>query len=195
MSSISAARIEGAFSSRIKAEICVRFDEVEDFELRLSFRVTGNRNSGVPIRARWAEQRWFPGYQVEIHEHDTGLLLIAGTGRERKLSRQGWRTIAAEENGKNAFRALEQVSTPDQIATVLNAQQNGEWCQLTIVAQGRHFITSVNGVTVIDTRDEHPTKFVPRGMLGLEYTHQAGVEDAVEFKEIRLKRLPAEAAQ
>ena len=169
-------------------------DEVENFELRLKFRGGGGVNSGVPFRCRWAQQRWFPGYQADIDRHLTGLLVIAGPGRERRLSRQGWRTIAGEQDGKYAFQQLESVAEPDQITNALAAVTNGEWCDFSVLAQGRRFVIRLNGITMVDTRDDHPTKFVPRGMLGLEYQHREGMDDFIEFKDIRFKRLPSEAA-
>jgi RNA polymerase sigma factor (sigma-70 family) len=163
--------------------------EVDDFELRLKVRTTADDNSGVPLRARWGQQRWFPGYQAEIHGQRSGLLVIAGAGRERNLSLAGWRTIAREENGKDTLESIEPLPGAEKIPEARNAMQNGEWCEVTVIAQGTRFIIQVNGVTVVDTRDEHPTKFVPSGSLGLEYSHRRGAEDAVEFKDIRFKRL------
>ncbi len=162
--------------------------EVDDFELRLQVRTVANCNSGVPVRARWAQHRWFPGYQAEIHGQNTGLLIIAGAGRERKLSRAGWRTIAREENGQDTLESLKPVSDLAKITAARNAVENAEWCDFRVIAQASRFIIHLNGVTVVDTRDEHPTKSVYVGMLGLEYMHKRGTNDAVEFKDIRFRR-------
>ncbi len=161
---------------------------MDDFELRLQFRTTGNANCGVPLRARWSDQRWFPGYQLELHGQRTGLLVIAGAGRERQLSRQGWRSVATEANGVDSFQSLERVSEPAELSAALAAVEGGAWCDFVAIAKGRRFVARLNGVTIIDTEDQHPTKFVPRGMLGLEYMHREGAADSVEFREIRLKR-------
>jgi hypothetical protein len=167
--------------------------EVSDFELRLKVRTTADANSGIPVRARWAEQRWFPGYQAEIHGQNSGKFVIAGPGRERPLHRTGWRTTAGQEDGTNFLQSIEPLPDADKIAAARNAVQNGEWCDFAVIAQGTRFILQLNGITVVDTRDEHPTKFVPVGMLGLEYSHKQGIEDGVEFKDIRFKRLTAQA--
>lgn len=161
--------------------------EVQDFELRLKVRTTAGANSGVPVRARWSGQRWLPGYQAEINRQQSGLFVIAGTGRERQLSRAGWRTVAREENGIDILDAIEQLPDADKIEAVRAAVRNGEWSDVSVVAHDTRFVVQVNGVTVVDTRDDHPVKFVPVGMLGLEYSHKQGTNDAVEFKEIRLK--------
>jgi hypothetical protein len=168
--------------------------EVSDFELRLKVRTIADANSGVPLRARWQQQRWFPGYQAEIHGRNTGRLVIAGAGRERQLYRTGWRTIAGEENGTDTLQSIEPLSDGDKMDAAREAVASGEWCEFVVIAQGTRFILKLNGITMVDTRDEHPTKFVPVGMLGLEYSHKRETEDAVEFKDIRFKRLAAEAA-
>jgi RNA polymerase sigma factor (sigma-70 family) len=163
---------------------------VDDFELRLMVRTTADDNSGVPIRARWGRQRWFPGYQAEIHGQRSGLLVVAGAGRERALCIEGWRTIASEENGRDTLQRVEPLPDATKILEARAAVEQGEWSDFVVIARGPRFIIQVNGVTVTDTRDEHPTKFVPAGMLGLEYSHRHGSADAVEFKDIRFKRLP-----
>jgi hypothetical protein len=162
---------------------------VEDFELHLKVRSIGNVNSGVAVRARWPDQRWMPGYQAEIQGPNTGLFVIAGAGRERKLSRAGWRTAAREVDGRNVLESIESVANPQEIATAHAALKMGEWCDFVVIARGFQFIVRLNSITITDTTDEHPTKFVRRGMLGLEYNHRTGNPDAVEFKEIRFKRL------
>ena len=168
--------------------------EVGDFELRLKVRTIADANSGVPLRARWQQQRWFPGYQAEIHGRNTGRLIIAGAGRERPLYRTGWRTIAGEENGSNTLQSIEPLPDGHKVDAAREAVANGEWCEFAVIAQGTRFILQLNGLTLVDTRDEHPTKFVPVGMIGFEYMHKNGVEDGVEFKDIRFKRLTAQAA-
>jgi hypothetical protein len=89
---------------------------------------------------------------------------------------------------------VEEVATPGQVAAARAAVDRGEWCDFAIVAQGPRVIVRLNGVTIVDTRDEHPTKSVARGMLGMEYTHRQGETDFVEFKDIRYKRLVPEPA-
>jgi hypothetical protein len=78
----------------------------------------------------------------------------------------------------------------DGIAAAREMVERGDWCDFVVTAQSRRFIIQLNGVTITDSRDEHPAKFVPRGMFGLEYNHKTGREDTVEFKDIRFKRLP-----
>jgi RNA polymerase sigma factor (sigma-70 family) len=165
--------------------------DVDDFELRLKFRTTANANSGISFRATGLKYGNLLGYQAEIEGARTGLFVIGGPGRERKLARAGWRTIAREENGQDILEQAEELADKTQVAEARSAVERGEWCDYVVIAQGSRIIIQLNGVTITDTQDEHPSKFVPSGPMGLEYTHNPGREDAVEFKDIRFKRLKA----
>ncbi|HWN95638.1 MAG TPA: sigma-70 family RNA polymerase sigma factor [Methylomirabilota bacterium] len=169
--------------------------EVDDFELHLKFRTVANANSGVSLRATQVRYGNLPGYQAEIEGPRTGLFVIGGPGRERKLSRAGWRTATRQENGQDILEPVEQLADPAQVAEARGAVENGEWCDYVVIAHGTRIVIVLNGVTMTDTRDEHPTKFVPRGLMGLEYTHNSGREDSVEFKDIFFKRLTPATAQ
>ncbi|HEY0551883.1 MAG TPA: sigma-70 family RNA polymerase sigma factor, partial [Verrucomicrobiae bacterium] len=122
--------------------------EVSDFELRLKVRTIADANSGVPLRARYQEQRWFPGYQAEIHGRNTGRLVIAGAGRERQLYRTGWKTIATEANGADTLQSIEALPDADKIGAARDAVMKGEWCEFALIAQGTRFILKLNGITV-----------------------------------------------
>jgi hypothetical protein len=100
-------------------------------------------------------------------------------------SRVATTQIAREENGHDGLDSIEPLPNAIQIDTARAAVENGEWCDFAVIAQGPQVTVRVNNIPIVDTRDEHPTKFVPAGMLGLEYSHKRGTNDAVEFKEIR----------
>ena len=168
---------------------------VDDFELHLKFRTMGTANSGLAMRAQENKPGRLYGYQAEIEGSRSGLFFISGPGNERTLSHTRWRTVAREENGQDILEQFEPpFSSPAQIAEARRAVLSGEWCDYTVTARGPHVVIVLNGVTMTDTRDEHPTKFVPSGFLGLDYSHVTGREDSVEFKDILFKRLtPVEA--
>ena len=191
--------VEGTIVGRISPELGMQNHgliwaggDVDDFELRLKFRTAPNANSGVSFRATEVRYGALLGYHAEIEGARTGLLVIGGPGRERRLARAGWRTIAREENGRDILEQVEQLADDVQVAKVRGAVQRGEWCEYTVIAQGPRIVIQLNGVTITDTSDEHPSKFVPSGPLGLEYYHNTGKNDFVELKDIRFKRLNAE---
>jgi len=161
---------------------------VDDFELHLKFRTIENANSGVSLRGveSYGNLR---GYQAEIEGNRTGLFVIGGPGRERKLASAGWLTVAREKNGQDILEKLEPLSDAAQVAQARLPVGIGEWCDYVVIAQRNRIMIMLNGVIITDTTDQHPTKFVPRGLMGLEYTHNPGREDSVEFKDIQFKRL------
>lgn len=163
--------------------------EVDDFEIRVKLRTLAVANSGIAFRSPEVRFGNLPGYQAEFEGQRAGLFIIAGPGRERKLSRAGWRTVAREENGVDTLGQSEQLSEPAQIAQARQAVIDGEWCDYSVMAQDRHVVITLNGVIMADTRDEHPSKFVSHGFLGIEYTHNPGREDSVEIKDIQFRRL------
>jgi len=190
--------VDGTIVGRVSPELgmqnhCLIWagGDVDDFELRLKFRTTANANSGLSFRATGVRYGNLLGYQAEIEGARTGLFVIGGPGRERRLALAGWRTVAREENGQDTLEQAEQLADKTQVADARGAVERGEWCDYVVIAQGTRIIIQLNGVNITDTQDEHPSKFVPRGPMGLEYTHNSGREDAVEFKDIRFKRLMA----
>jgi RNA polymerase sigma factor (sigma-70 family) len=164
-------------------------EEVDDFELRIKIRTIATANSGISFRAPEIRFGNLPGYQAEFEGQRTGLFIIAGPGRERRLSRAGWRTVAKEEGGQDTLEQIQQLTDAAVIAQLRQSVINEEWCDYSVVAQDRHVVITLNGVIMTDARDEHPTKFVAHGFLGLEYTHNPGRDDAVELKDVQFRRL------
>jgi hypothetical protein len=107
------------------------------------------------------------------------------------LCAEGQRTTCREQDGQDILETIEPLAEAQNIFAAREAIERGEWVDLGVIADGTRFIIRINGATVIDTRDEHPTKFISRGMMGLEYSHRRGTNDAVEFKEILFRRLPS----
>jgi hypothetical protein len=135
---------------------------LEDFELRLSFR--GQGNGGVKYRGASDDQGNIAGYIAPLWIRRTGDLLYTGPN----LAPRG----IARGNGNSALHS------------------GGEWNDYVIIAQGRHFIHRINGVTVLDTTDTDSGKIPNSGLLALELS--AGPKEkafALQFKNIRLKRL------
>ena len=75
--------------------------------------------------------------------------------------------------------------------------KDNEWFTLTIVAQGRHIATWVNGVQVVDWTDNRPLKENPRegcrlekGAISLQ-GHDPTTD--LSFRNLRIAELPAPA--
>lgn len=62
--------------------------------------------------------------------------------------------------------------------------RHGDWNSYQVLADGDHIRPTFNGVVTIDTHDS----LAPRGLFGLQL--HAGPEMRVEFRNLKLERLP-----
>jgi type 1 glutamine amidotransferase len=157
-----------------------RDGEVDDFELRLKFRIQGG-NSGVQYRSKDLGNFVVGGYQADFEAGDKW----NGTLYEEKgrgvLAARGQRvTITPDGNRQQG----EPVGDPDELGKVV---KKGDWNEYTIIARGNHLIQKINGQLMCEVIDEQAGKRAMSGILALQL--HAGPPMTVEFKDIRLKRL------
>ena len=131
-----------------------------DFVLRLKFKCETDGNSGVFTRSRItgnspATGPDIEGMQVEIDP-------TRHTGGIYESGRRGWVAMPVP--------AGEQAIKPR------------DWNDLEIAAEGRHYVTRLNGVQCVDFMDPDP-KF-PEGVIGLQLHTGGGVK--IRFKDIYL---------
>jgi serine/threonine protein kinase len=161
---------------------------VDDFELRLSFRLE-NGNSGIYYRARQLLGNEVGGYQFEISGDRTGALLESGADRLRRDPSRIGSTVTA-----NVVNGREKVTVEGPLggnaAMLKQAFRPREWNDVVIMVRGNHVIHKLNGQTMIETRDE----FSQRPKSGTVAFEVYGlVPTTVQFRDIRLKRLSPEA--
>ncbi|HTI69797.1 MAG TPA: DUF1080 domain-containing protein [Candidatus Limnocylindria bacterium] len=136
-----------------------------NFVIRLKFKLTGSEgfvNSGVQFRSqRVPNNSEMNGYQADIGE--------------------GWYGCIYDESRRNKVMAR---PTDD---AVKKAVKVGEWNDYEVRAEGRHMVTKMNGVVLVDytEADESIPQF---GRFGLQI-HGGGVTE-VRFKSIMLETLP-----
>jgi len=127
-----------------------------------------NHNSGIQFRS---EQLPGDGWMVRGYQADAS---------EVDDSKSAWGNLYEERlRGRNAMK------TPDegwQIAKPL--VHHGDWNTYEILADGDHIRLTFNGVVTIDMHD----KASADGIIALQL--HAGPEMRVEFKNLKLKRLP-----
>jgi len=133
-----------------------------DFVLRLRFKPVGG-NSGVFLRSKITgdNPKWGPdieGMQVEVDpaRHTGGLYESGG---------RGWVALPTAE-GERAIKP-------------------NDWNELEIAADGRHYVTRLNGVQIVDWSDPAP-KFT-EGVIGLQLHTGGGVK--ILFKDISILEL------
>ena len=163
---------------------------VEDFELHVSFRLLSG-NSGIYYRAKQLLSFEVGGYQFEISGAGTGTLLETGSDRQRRdPSRLGSVTTARVVKGRETVTV--DGPTPSNPLEVKNALRPGVWNEAVIIAQGNRILHKLNGHTMIDVTDQNENR--PRsGTVALELYGAAPT--SVQFRDIRLKRLPPQPAQ
>ncbi|MFB3923825.1 MAG: DUF1080 domain-containing protein [Terriglobia bacterium] len=130
-----------------------------DFVLRVKFKCDGKGNYGVFLRSRiygyGKDGPDIEGTQAEVDpERDTGGIYEAG-GR-------GWIARNSPESAR-AFKP-------------------GEWNELEIAIEGRHIVTRLNGIQIVDFRDPAPRFF--DGVIGLQLHTGGGAR--IHWKDIYL---------
>ncbi|WP_437193342.1 3-keto-disaccharide hydrolase [Planctomicrobium sp. SH527] len=156
--------------------------DVGDFELKLKFRVSGNReNTGVQFRSVLRPDGQAVGYQADILKSGGYLGGVCDELHERKgpelLSANGQKTIIEAAGNRTA--------TP--LGPMATMRPPGEWNEYRIIAKGQHIILEINGVKSTELIDQEEGHFDLSGFLGLQL--RAGEPMMVQFKDIYLKKL------
>ncbi len=162
-----------------------RDGEVEDFELRLKFRLTGRRgNSGVQYRSRDLGDHDVAGYQYNMPATRVGATAVLEemkNGRGGHLAEIGQR-VRLLPGGER--KVIGSTGEADQINA---SYQRGDWNDLTIRAEGHRIRHWLNGHLAVDAIDEEKEKFSARGLLAFQL--HSGPPMKIELKQIRLQTL------
>ncbi len=158
--------------------------EVDDFVLKLKFRIQGppNANSGIQIRSRIMPDGHAVGYQADIDKQGQWLGAIYDEHTQRKvLAKRGQRT----EINKGGERTETQFGDAKALFESVNTV---EWTDYQITAKGSHIQVHVNGKLFSEVIDHQPSEREFGGQLALQL--HSGPPVKVQFKDIELKRLP-----
>jgi hypothetical protein len=185
--------VDGVLVGEVRADnllkqnsfIIWRGGELGDFELKLEYRVSAEGNSGINYRSselpgvKWAMQ----GYQDDIDGKDA------------------WSGQNYEERGRTflAYRGQSVLLLPGEKPKVVKELGDraelqkkvlkNEWNQVHIIARGNHLQHFTNGVLMSEVVDEDSEKRTMTGLLGVQV--HVGPPMKIEFRNIRVKRLPA----
>ncbi|MEE2780995.1 MAG: family 16 glycoside hydrolase [Planctomycetota bacterium] len=154
--------------------------DLDDFELRLKFRIMGgpSANSGIQFRSQIAEDGHALGYQADIDRAGTYLGLLYDEHGRGVLAKRGEKTVI-DPDGKRQTSALDVEQAPVDLAG---------WNQYQIIACGSRLTLKINGVTTVEVIDDEKTQQDLSGKLALQI--HSGPAMTVQFKDIELKRLP-----
>ena len=160
--------------------------EVDDFELRLQFKLTGDMaraNSGIQFRGQQNPDGHVVGYQADIDlAGNWAGALYDEAGRGLLAARGAKVTIAADGKKTEAGSDLPISVKP------------GEWHEYSITAYGNRITLKIDGKVTAELFDDQkdpghdPNKQADRiGMLALQM--HSGPPQKVQFKNIRIQRL------
>jgi type 1 glutamine amidotransferase len=164
---------------------------VEDFELRLTYRVVGNNpekwaNSGIQYRSKDFGKWVVGGYQADIEGGPTYTGILYEERMRGILAERGQK-VQIETDGKLTVQG----STGDS-AAIQARIKDSDWNDYVIRAEGNHLVEMVNGSVTVDVTDLQADKRSMSGIVALQM--HVGKPMTVQFKNIKLKRLkPAQA--
>jgi type 1 glutamine amidotransferase len=158
-------------------------DEVEDFELRLKFRLEGG-NSGLYFRARkrppnQAKGEPLVGMQADFSADGRWTGVIMEYTLREVLAERGQRVLI-ETNGQRQVTGS--LGDPSKLLAAVNLSQ---WNDYLVLAKGGRITLQINGVPMSELDDRDP-KRLPRGWLALQV--HTGPAMRVQFKDIFFRR-------
>ncbi len=164
--------------------------DLDDFEVRLSFRCNAVNNSGIQYRSRHitdekARNKWVVrGYQHEVRNENKfpnvpGFIYDEG-GKRGRICQVGEKATW-EVDGKKVVGML---IDEEEFRGLMKID---DWNDVVIRAEGNHIRHWLNGRLILDFTDNEPNLALARGVLALQL--HAGKPMWAEFRNIRLKRL------
>lgn len=156
---------------------------VEDFELKLDFRLTGSStpdtNGGFQFRSRRLPDGDVAGYQVDNNFGQPWKVRLYDEFGRHDLAREGERAVF----GPDGKRTLE----PLPLEPGATDFRLDEWHEYHLVADGPKFSLRINGKLVAEATDGDADSFEPRGVLAMQL--HTGPPMKAQFRNLRLKHL------
>ncbi len=184
--SVQDGAITGQTTSETKLtrnEFLVWKDDVDNFELRLKFRLEGG-NSGIYYRARQRtadDQGVDPliGTQADFDASGRWTGVIMEYLLRDVLAERGQKVVIREDGQKQVAGS---VADP---AELLKAYRPNAWNDYRVTAQGGKVTLQINGVTMCELDDRDPRRLT-RGRLALQV--HVGPPMTVQFKDIYFRK-------
>ena len=167
---------------------------VDDFELRLSYRITADNdrnfaNSGIQYRSKDHGNFVAAGYQADFEAGPmfSGILYdeAGGAGGRGIMAMRG-EQVTWTRGGKKEVTG--HLGKSEEIQAKI---KKDDWNEYVVIARGNHLQHFINGVPTVDVFDETEGKRLDSGILALQL--HAGPPMTVRFKDIRIKSLSSAA--
>ena len=176
--------------NRIKANTFLIWqgDDLEDFELKLKFRISGERaNSGIQFRSADKGNYVVGGYQADIDITGRFIGILYEEKGRGILAQRGNKVVrSAEGKSKTMEKILDQKKFKEKVDPKI-------WCDFTVIAKGNHIVQKINGMTTVDFTDNESKKAATKGILALQC--HVGPPMKIQFKDIQLKRFKSETKE
>ncbi|MFN0053083.1 MAG: family 16 glycoside hydrolase [Planctomycetales bacterium] len=153
---------------------------VDDFELRLSYRIVGG-NSGIQYRSQDHSNWVVGGYQGDFEAGETYSGILYEERGRGILAQRGQKTEIGPDGKVQVVASLG--DTKDIQASI----KKEDWNDYVILAQGNQLTHIINGRVTAQVTDNQPDKGAKSGILALQL--HAGPPMVVEFKDVRIRRL------
>ena len=165
-----------------------RKGETANFELQCQYRIVGG-NSGIQYRSfEVPNEKWVVGgYQADIDSGDTYSGICYGERFRGILANRGEKTVVGDDSKPSV------VGTVGESAAIQGKIKKEDWNDYRIVANGFDFKHFINGVATCELSDQDKKQRRDKGILALQL--HAGPPMKVQFRNIRIKKLPAGNAQ
>ena len=160
--------------------------EVDDFELKLSYRVSGG-NSGIQYRSKRGNDWVVGGYQADIDSTDRYSGILYEERRPRGIMAERGERVTFDKDGK---KHVETFGEKDALQKEIKKE---DWNDYHVIAKGANFKHYINGKLMSEVTDNDPKQRVMSGILALQL--HAGPPMKVEFKNIRLRRTKLAAVE
>jgi hypothetical protein len=158
---------------------------VADFELRFSYKFTGNSgNSGVQYRSAEKGNFVVHGYQADFEVGPTYSGILYEEGGRGILAQRGQKVVITDDSGKTKLEVTGSVGDTKEIQAAIKA---GDWNDYVIIAKGNHLQHFINGKPTVDVTDEQASKAAKSGILALQV--HAGPPMQIQFRNVRIKSL------